>query len=100
MSYFFLPLLICLLVNTFEVENPVGAHDLEINFQAEVFELGFYPNLLEVDNSLGRFQLLILLFRLVVFEHSLVQDEVSLLPSFVEAGTLFFHQPFMRIIGC
>lgn len=66
----------------------------------KVFELGFYPYLLEVDDALAGFQLVVLLFRLVIFEHSLIQDEVSLLPSFVEARTLFLHISFMMIIGC
>jgi hypothetical protein len=66
----------------------------------KVFELGFHPYLLEVDDTLAGFQLLVLLLRLVIFEHSLRQDEVSLLPSLVEARTLLLDVSFMVIIGC
>lgn len=63
-----------------EIESAVGSYYYKVHSQFVVFEHGFNPYLLEVEDSFGNDILLMLTFSFVVLKHFAFENKVPLLP--------------------
>ena len=84
-----LPDLVLLRVLALHGEHSLAALELEIESVVLLEPLSEHLDLLEVEDSLGRHLLLVVSFILVVLQHSLIKDPVSLLPLLEEIWLLF-----------